>query len=77
MRNAVNSEKIVHFGFFTNEMKCERGKQDFSNKVIVFNAASVLIFEYKKKKIGKTSIKKYYTIGLFQLLQKQICERNR
>ena len=34
-----------HFGFFTNEMECERGEQDFSNKVIVINATSVLIFQ--------------------------------
>ena len=41
-------KNVVHFGFFTNEIECERGKQRFSNKVIVLNAASVLIFEYKK-----------------------------
>ena len=29
-------------------MECENGKQRFSNKVIVFNAPSVPIFEYKK-----------------------------
>ena len=34
--------------FFTNEMECERGKQDFGNKKIVLNATSVLIFEHKK-----------------------------
>ena len=56
----------MHFGFFTNEMKCERDKQDFRNKVIVLNATSVLIFQYKNAR--KTSFKKYYTIRLFQLL---------
>ena len=42
--------KMLHFlrFFFTNEMEYERGKQDFSNKMIVLNATSVLIFEYKK-----------------------------
>ena len=25
----------MYFGIFTNVMQCERGKQDFSNKVIV------------------------------------------
>ena len=24
-------KNVVHFGFFTNEMECERCKQDFSN----------------------------------------------
>ena len=48
------------------------GKQD---KVIVLNTTSLLIFQYKNA--GKTDFKKYYTIGLFQLLQKQICEGNR
>ena len=32
---------------FTDEMECERGKQRFNNKVIILNAASILIFEYK------------------------------
>ena len=44
------------------------GKQDFCNKVIVLNATSVLIFDYKNAR--KTSFKKYYTIGLFQLVYK-------
>ena len=58
--------------FFQN--CCKRGKQDFSNKVIVLNATSVLlIFQYKNAR--KTSFKKYYIIGLFQFLQKKICER--
>ena len=30
-------KNVAHFGFLTNEMKCERGKQDFSNKEIVLN----------------------------------------
>ena len=38
---------VVHFGFFTNEMESETGKQDFSNKVIVLKATSVFIFQYK------------------------------
>ena len=58
---ALFSKNVVHFGFFTNEMECERGKQDFSNKVIVLNAR-------------KMSFKKYYSISLFQLLQRQIYE---
>ena len=28
-------KNVVHFGFFTNKMECERGKQDFSKKMIV------------------------------------------
>ena len=44
------------------------GKQDFGNKLIVLNAISGLIFQYKNAK--KMSLKKYYTIKLFQLLQK-------
>ena len=61
----------VHFRFFTNEMECEKGKQDFSKKVTVLNAINVLIFQYKNAK--KTSFKKY-TIGLFQ---RQISDGNR
>ena len=35
-------KNVVRFGFFfTNKMKCERDKQDFSNKVIALNATSV------------------------------------
>lgn len=41
-------KNVVHFGFFTNEMECERGKQRFINEVIVFYVTGVLIFEYKK-----------------------------
>ena len=68
---------VVHFGFFTNEMECERSKQDFSNKVIVLTATSALIFQFKNGR--KIIFKKYSTrtIGLIQLLQKQICEENR
>ena len=68
-------KNFVHFGLFTNEMECKRGKQGFSNKVIFLNAASFLIFQYKNAR--KTSLKKFYTIGLFQLLQRQICQGNR
>ena len=61
------SNNVVHFGFFfANEMECKRGKQDFGNIVIVLNATSVLIFQYKNDK--KTRFKKYYTISLFQFL---------
>ena len=59
-------------GFFRNEIDCERGKQVFSNKVIVFNATSVLILQYKYAR--KTNFKKNYAIDLFQLLQRQVCE---
>ena len=31
-------------------MEFERGKQDFSNKMIVLNTTSVLIFQYKNAK---------------------------
>ena len=41
-------KNFVNFEFFTNEIECEMGRQDFSNKVIVVNATSVLIFEYQK-----------------------------
>ena len=65
------AKNAVHFGFFANEMECERGKQDFINKAIVLNGTTVLlIFEYTNSR--KTSFKKYYTIGQFQLLQRQI-----
>ena len=71
-----DSKKITkNVNFFTKEMEYERGKQDFSNKVIVLNETSILIFQYKNT--GKTSFIKYYTISLFQLLQRQICEGNR
>ena len=42
---------VVHFGFLPNEMECEMGKQRFSNKVIVFNSTSHLIFEYEFQRI--------------------------
>ena len=51
-------ENVVHFGFFTNKI------------VIVLNATGIVIFQYKNA--SKMSFKKYYTIGLFQLLQRQI-----
>ena len=43
MRMPLFPINVVHFGCFTNEMECERGKQDIINKVIVFNATTVLI----------------------------------
>ena len=77
-KKSLHIENVVHFGFFTNEMECERGKQDFSNKVITPNATSVLIFPYKNVFMAFQFHKiKYYTIVLFQLLQRQICEGNR
>ena len=30
-------KKVVHFGFFTNEMEGERGKQDFGNKIVILS----------------------------------------
>ena len=36
------SKNVVHFGSFTNEMECERVKQRFSNKAIVFNEVAVV-----------------------------------
>ena len=52
-------KNVVHFGCFTDEKKCEIGKQGFSNKVIVFNAANVLTFQYKNART--TIFKKYYS----------------
>ena len=46
-------KKVVNFGYLTNEVESERGKQGFSNKVVVFNAASVLVFEYKKMPVKR------------------------
>ena len=43
-KNSVISKHVAHFGLFTKEMECEGDKQDFSNKLIVLNATSVLIF---------------------------------
>ena len=49
-------KNVVYFGFFTNEMECERGKQDFSNRVIVLNATiNYLLFQYKNTR--ETSFK--------------------
>ena len=70
------AKNVTHFKFFTNEMECER-----CNQVIVLNATTILIFQYKNisifKNVRKTSFKKYYTIGLIQLLERQICKGNR
>ena len=49
-----------------NLASLSRGKHDFSTKVIVLSATSVLIFQYKYAR--KTSFKKYYKIALFELL---------
>ena len=51
-------------------MEYKRGKQDFSNKVIVFIATSDLIFQYKN--VRETSFNKYSIITTkysFQLLK--------
>ena len=55
-------KNVVHFGFFTNEMECERCKQDFSNKVIVLNTTSVQIFDTKSpgKRVSKNIIQLVY-----------------
>ena len=37
-------KNVVYFVFFINEMECEKGEHDFSNKVIIFNAPRVLAF---------------------------------
>ena len=54
-------KNVSHFGFFSNEMACERDKQDFSNKVIVLNATS-FIYQYKnaKKRISKNFLQLIY-----------------
>ena len=64
LKNAIMSQKCA-FWLFTDEMECERGKQDFSNKVIVHNATSVLIFQYKNagKRVSKNIIQFYYYKG--------------
>ena len=59
-------KNVMQFRLFTTEMDCENVKKDFSNKVIILTATSVLIFQYKYAR--KTSFKRYYTIG-----QRQIC----
>ena len=49
--------------FIRYAMECGRGKQGFSNKVIVLNATSVLIFQYKKmseKRVSKNIIQLVY-----------------
>ena len=57
------SKKVMHFRFFTNEMQSEGGKTHFTNKVIVLNATSALIFQHKNA--SRRSLKKYYKIGIF------------
>ena len=56
------SKNVVHFGFFTNELECERDKQGFSNIVIVLNTISVLIFLHKMsgRRVSKNSIHLVY-----------------
>ena len=48
--------------FFANEVECERGKQDFSNKVIVLNATSLITFNTKMpgKQVLKNIIQLVY-----------------
>ena len=41
-------------------MECERDEQDFSNKVIVLNATSALIFQYKNVRKMKIIIQLVY-----------------
>ena len=43
-------------GFFINEMECERGKQDFSNKVIVLNATISISITTKANLLRKSLI---------------------
>ena len=57
-------KNVVPFGFFKM-----RWNSRFNNEVIVLNATSVLIFQ-------ENEFKNYYTVGQFQLLQRQSCERN-
>ena len=68
-------KNVVHFGCLTNEMECERGNQDFSNKVIVLMQQVSLYF--KTKKPGKRISRNVIQFGQFQLLQRQISEGNR
>ena len=43
------SKIVVHFEFFLQmRWNVKGGKQDFSNKVIVLNATSVVILQYKQ-----------------------------
>ena len=57
-------KNIMHFEFFTNEMECERGKQDFSNRGILLNATSafILVFQHKMpgKRVSKNIIQLVY-----------------
>ena len=56
-------KNVVHFGFFTNEMDCERGKHDLSNKVIVLNAQVSSYFNTKmpEKGLSKNIIRVVYS----------------
>ena len=49
-------KNIVNFGLFTNEMECERGKQDLSNKVIVLNATHAYIIGHYNSFDTKNSL---------------------
>ena len=37
-------KNVVYFGFFTHDMECERGKHDFSNKVMILMQQVSLYF---------------------------------
>ena len=63
-------ENVMHFGFFTNEMECERGKQVFGKKWL-FLMQQVCLY-LNTKNFRKTRFKKYYTIGLFGKSAKEI-----
>ena len=52
------AKNVGHFEFFTNEMECERVKQDFSNQVIVFNAI------YFNRKMPGKRVTKNITVEL-------------
>ena len=61
-------------GFLQMSWNVKGVKKIFSNKGIVLNTTSVLIFQYKNAR--KTGFEIYYTVGLFLLLQRQICQEN-
>ena len=67
-------QKCCVFGFFLNEMECERSIQDFSNKVIVLNATNVLISIEKCQQNEFQTILYNWSISI---TTKQICEGNR
>ena len=51
------AKNVVYYVFFTNEMKCKRGEQDFRTKVIVLNATSVLIYtKMSEKRVSKNIV---------------------